>query len=303
MTASPRPFLLGPNQYGKAEIRVLKTTRDGATHHVRDLNVSVALAGDMDAVHYDGSNAGVLPTDTAKNTVFAFARRHGIESPERFGIELARHFTTTQDSLHRARIRIEEYAWERTGDTGHSFVRAGRETRLAQVTCEGGDVEVLSGLTGMTVMNTTDSEFTGYVKDAYTTLPEDRDRILATAVTAWWRHRETNGAAPGPGWDDSYMAARTHLLDAFAGTYSLSLQQTLYRMGAHVLELGDGIDEIRLSLPNKHHFRLDLTPFDLSNEAAEGAVYFAADRPYGLIEATVLRAGAAALIPADLANL
>lgn len=103
------PTILGQNQYGKAENRVVKIVRDGDTHHIKDLNVSVALSGDMDDVHYSGSNANVLPTDTTKNTVFAFAKEHGIESAEQFGIHLARHFVSSQEPIHRARIRIEEY--------------------------------------------------------------------------------------------------------------------------------------------------------------------------------------------------
>jgi urate oxidase len=111
MTATSRPartVLLGQNQYGKAENRVVKITREGDTHHIKDLNVSVALSGDMDDVHYSGSNANVLPTDTTKNTVFAFAKEHGIESAEQFGIHLAEHFVANRVPIHRGRILIEE---------------------------------------------------------------------------------------------------------------------------------------------------------------------------------------------------
>jgi urate oxidase len=48
-------------------------------------------------------------------------------------------------------------------------------------------------------------------------------------------------------------------------------------------------------MPNKHHFAVDLMPFGLEND---NAVFYAADRPYGLIEGTVLRDDAA---PADQA--
>ncbi|MDT0305762.1 urate oxidase [Streptomyces sp. DSM 44917] len=303
---------LGQNQYGKAEVRVVRVLRDGATHHVRDLNVSVALSGAMEDVHRSGSNAAVLTTDTAKNTVFAFAREHGIASPEAFAALLARHFVASQPTIHRARIRVQEYAWDRIptpGEGAHSFVRAGRETRTAQITHDAtGDApewETLSGVTGLTVMNTTDSEFHGYLRDRYTTLPETRDRILATDVTAVWRHGAATppDADPAADWDAAWASARDHVLGAFARTYSYSLQQTLFRMGSQVIENLPGVDEIRLSLPNKHHFVVDLEPFGMKNEGPDGAVYFAADRPYGLIEATVLREGAPARIPADLTNL
>ncbi|MBP5870765.1 urate oxidase [Streptomyces scabiei] len=300
------PTILGQNQYGKAENRVVKITRDGATHHIKDLNVSVSLSGDMAEVHLSGSNANVLPTDTTKNTVYAFAKEHGIESAEQFGIHLARHFVTSQPAIHRARIRVEEYAWERIehgGEGAHSFVRRGQETRLAQITYDGSSWEVVSGLKDLTVMNSTDSEFWGYVKDAYTTLPEAHDRILATEVSGRWRFNWTDDAQEMPDWDTSYEQTKQHLLRAFAETYSLSLQQTLYRMGSRIIEHRDEIDEVRFSLPNKHHFLVDLKPFGLDNATEDGAVYVAADRPYGLIEATVLRDGREARIPTDLTNL
>ncbi|MFK4152201.1 factor-independent urate hydroxylase [Streptomyces fungicidicus] len=300
------PTTLGQNQYGKAENRVVRITRDGATHHIKDLNVSVALSGDMEEVHYSGSNASVLPTDTTKNTVYAFAKEHGIESAEQFGIHLARHFVTSQEPIRRARIRIEEYGWERIGTPGegeHSFVRKGQETRLAQITFDGEEWEVVSGLKDLTVMNSTDSEFRGFVKDGYTTLQETRDRVLATSVSGRWRFNWTGDGQRTPDWETSYEETRKHLLQAFAETYSRSLQQTMYHMGARIIDHRDEIDEVRFSLPNSHHFLVDLEPFGLKNDTADGAVYFASDRPYGLIEATILRDGCEARIPVDLTNL
>ncbi|MGW1976416.1 factor-independent urate hydroxylase [Streptomyces sp. NPDC001889] len=294
------PTILGQNQYGKAGVRVVRVIREGAVHHIKDLTVSVTLAGEFDEAHYSGSNSGLLPTDTTKNTVYAFAKERGIASAEEFGIELARHFVTSQPAVHRAGIRIEEHGWSRVenspgdGGTGHSFVRTGRETRVSRIGYDGERWQVVSGLDGLTVLNSTDSEFSGYVKDRYTTLQEAYDRILATDVRARWRYSWASDATRAPDWDTSYGQARANLLRAFAETYSLSLQQTLYRMGASVIE-GDGeLDEIRLSLPNNHHFLVDLTPFGLTNDHE---VYLAADRPHGLIEATVLRDGAPSLIP------
>ncbi|MGK5692189.1 factor-independent urate hydroxylase [Streptomyces sp. URMC 128] len=305
------PTILGQNQYGKAENRVVKITRDGATHHIKDLNVSVSLSGDMEEVHLSGSNANVLPTDTTKNTVYAFAKEHGIASAEQFGIHLARHFVTSQEPIHRARIRIEEYAWERIAasddsrlisadEVKHSFVRKGQEVRLTQITYDGSSWEVISGLKDLVVMNSTDSEFWGYVKDKYTTLKEAYDRILATQVSSRWRFNWTDDDQRMPDWDNSYEQTKKHMLQAFAETYSLSLQQTLYQMGARIIGNRGEIDEVRFSLPNKHHFLVDLEPFGLEND---NEVYFAADRPYGLIEATILRDGCEAKIPVDLTNL
>jgi urate oxidase len=302
--------VLGQNQYGKAETRVVRVHRDGTRHEIKDLNVSVALSGDLDDVHLTGSNANCLPTDTTKNTVYAFAKEHGIESAEAFGILLARHFVDANEPIHRARLRIEEYSWDRiptpddsaprperrsTGseEVGHSFVRNGGEIRTAQITYDGSGFQVISGLKELTVMNSTDSEFWGYIKDKYTTLKEAYDRILATEVTARWAH-SWSGEETQPDWEHSYTHVRRHLLEAFAETYSYSLQQTLHAMGSRVLNNRPEVDEVRLELPNRHHFLVDLEPFGLKNT---NEVYFAADRPYGLIEGTVHREGVVPVIP------
>ncbi len=201
MTATPpvSSARLGQNQYGKAETRVVRVVREGAVHHLTDLNVSVALSGAMDEAHLSGSNAGLLTTDAVKNTVYAFARSHGVASPEAFGIHLARHFTTGRPSIHRARVRIESYGWRRITEpaTGHSFVRDGQEVRTAEVGYDGAAWQVLGGLTGLTVLNSTDSEFRGFAKDEYTTLAETADRVLATDVNARWRYG-WNGSGDAP---------------------------------------------------------------------------------------------------------
>ncbi|HEX2134266.1 MAG TPA: urate oxidase [Actinophytocola sp.] len=277
------PIRLGANQYGKAETRLVRVDRDPDRHGITDLNVSTALAGDLDATHLTGDNSGVLPTDTQKNTVYAFAR-DGVGEPEEFGLRLARHFVHTTPTITRARVHLEQYRWERITVDGepahHSFARAAG-IRTATVTYDGTTARVVSGVEDLTVLNTTDSEFHGFHRDRYTTLPETTDRILATAVSARWRH----ATAESP-WAESFRQARAHLLEAFADTHSRSLQQTLHAMGERVLRHRDELVEVRLALPNKHHFLVDLEPFGLDNP---GEVFFAADRPYGLIEGTVVR--------------
>lgn len=276
-------IVLGANQYGKAEIRLLHVSRYDSAHVISDLNVSVTLSGELTATHLSGDNSAVLTTDAQKNTVFAFAKEHGVDQIEDFALLLARHFVASQAAICFARVTVEQYPWERLG--AHSFCRSGREVRTAAVSHDGRDTWVVSGLHNLTVLNSAGSEFWGFARDRYTTLAETTDRILATAVTARWRHASTEESA-GLGWADSYSAARGLLLEAFADTHSYSLQQTLFAMGKRVLDGRPEIAEIRLVLPNKHHFEVDMSPFGLDNA---GEVFYAADRPYGLIEGTVTR--------------
>jgi urate oxidase len=277
---------LGANRYGKAECRVVRVVRDAGTHHLHDLTVSVALAGDLAATHLHGDNAAVLPTDSQKNTVYAFAA-DGIGEIEQYGLRLAHHFVDTQASIVWARVSIMEHPWQRLGP--HSFQRTGTGTRVAVVTVAGRHAWVVSGVSDLVLLNTTDSAFVGFVRDPYTTLPEAEDRILATAVTARWRHAQPSS----PDWAAAHVATRDLLVRSFVDTYSWALQQTLFAMGQRVLEHRPELVEVRLSLPNRHHVAVDLAPFGRDNA---NEVFRAEDRPYGLIQGVVHRDG---VPPAD----
>lgn len=284
------PHVLGHNQYGKAETRVVRVYRDRDPHELVDFDVSVSLVGDFAAIHVDGDNAACLTTDAMRNTVNAYAKEHGdaARQPESFGLALARHFVDDVPQVERARVTLEAYPWVRLSRSGspspHAFARAGGPVRTASVTCRDGAAWVVSGLRDLVLLKTTDSEFRDFYRERYTTLAPTTDRVMATSVTAQWWHMDQVEA-----WDEAHDAARGALCDAFAGSYSRSLQQTLYEMGGAVLDAAPGVAEVRLSLPNKHHLVVDLQPFGLDNP---NEVFYASDRPYGLIEGTVRREGA-----------
>jgi urate oxidase len=282
-------IVLGPNQYGKAETRVVRISRDGSRHEIRDLNVSTSLRGDFADAHIRGDQAHVLPTDSQKNTCFAYAIEKGGGQIEDYALALARHFVGDIESVREARIEVEEYRWERASVAGaahpHTFIRAGQDVRTTSVAVRGEgpgqQAWVVSGLKDLVLLKSTGSEFSGFLKDPYTTLPETRDRIMATSLTARWRYR-TDSAD----WAGVHARTRQLMIERFAEVHSLALQQTLWEMGRAVLAAQPDVAEIRLSAPNKHHFLADLAPFGLENP---GEVFYAADRPYGVIQCSVIR--------------
>ena len=288
---------LGDNQYGKAETHVVRVTKGGpkgSVHDIKDMTVSVMLAGDFAATHLTGDNSKVVPTDSQKNAVFALAKDSPLGEIEDFALRLAHQFVRDHASVQRARVSIQEQPWARITAGGkphpHAFERSGSEKRLTSVTCTRDSEWVVSGVTELTLLKTTGSEFWGYPKDRYTTLPETQDRVLATAVDARWRY-----ASPGVDWAAAHAETRRLIVETFATKHSLSLQQTLFAIGEAVLEARPEIAEIRFVMPNKHHFVVDLQPFGLDND---NEVFYASDRPYGLIEGSVTRDGAE---PADQA--
>ena len=102
--------------------------------------------------------------------------------------------------------------------------------------------------------------------------------MMATSVTAQWLHTDHD-----IDWGTSYDRVLATLSGVFAGHHSLALQQTMYAMGENMINEQPEIAEVRFSLPNKHHFVIDLSPFGVENQ---NEVFHADDRPYGYIEGT-----------------
>jgi urate oxidase len=282
-------YELGASRYGKSRIRLVTVRRGPERHDLRDMTVAVALEGDFDAVHTAGDNAGVIATDTMKNTVYAFARDRLTASPEAFGLELARHFAG-YPVVERATVDIAEHGWSRVTADGaqaaDAFVRSGELTRLATIGVDrSGAAEVQAGVDDLTVMKTTKSAFKGFDRDRFTTLADTDDRLMATKVRATWGYgyQAIDG---GLDFDTAWERARATLLQSFAEHFSPSVQASIWIMGTRMLDAEGSIDWVRMVLPNLHHWTVDLTPFGLDNP---GEVFVSTTEPHGLIDATIHR--------------
>jgi urate oxidase len=275
---------LGANRYGKAAIHLVRVSRDPAGHRVRDVTVAVALEGDFTSAHTDGDNSQVITTDTMKNTAYAFAKDRLGGSIEAYGRALAEHFLAFVQ-VDRATVNVREHAWLPIDVAGtrarDAFVRGGEGTRVATVSATPGGTTVQAGVEDLVVMKTTRSAFSGFPRDRYTTLPETDDRLMATRITAIWRY-----GSPDLDADLTFDAVRSTLLEVFADHDSPSVQASIWIMAREILGRHEEVDEIRMVLPNLHHWLVDLTPFGLTND---GEVYVSTTEPHGLIEATVRR--------------
>ena len=274
--------VLGTNNYGKSEVRLVKVDRGADRHELHDLTVDIALSGDFEAAHLRGDNAGLLATDTMRNTVYALARQHPVDAPESFAALLVRHFLEAGPSVTRARVHIVEHPWKRLGSHPHAFERASGGQRVATVTGDARDLAVEAGIDDLLVLKTTGSGWEGYLHEQYTSLKETSDRIMATVMTARWTYRDAE-LDFGRVWE----SVRATVLETFGDHYSPSVQFTLHRMGEAVLGAHPEVEQIHFSLPNKHHLLYDLSRFGLDNP---NEIFHATSEPYGLIEGTVERA-------------
>ena len=274
---------LAENNYGEARVRLLRVAKQEGRHDIRELTLGIRFEGDFEGAHTKGDNRKILPTDTMKNTVYALARQHSIETVEAFGLHLIEHFLTYNPQVSRVIIEASESIWVRIPHGGKphasAFMRAGDEERTALLNGTRESTTVRAGIDNLTVLKTADAAFEDFKKDPFTTLEEDRDRILSTVIRASWLYSDED-AEFGPLWH----SARQMLLDAFVEHASQSLQHTLYAMGETVLNNFDNVSEIHLSLPSKLFQLVDLAPLGMDNP---GNVYLPADEPYALIEATL----------------
>jgi urate oxidase len=276
---------LGQNNYGKSRVRLMQVTSANEGRNLKDISVDIQLAGDFDSAHTQGDNSKILPTDTMKNTVYVLAKQARVGPIEEFALRLATHFLKHNPQVSDARIAISENLWSRIVSRGalhpRAFEAGTRERRITTVYANRQGASVNSGIEDLLVLKAGDSAFTGYVKDALTTLPETRDRILATSVTANWRYRagELNV-------DELWYKIRDTIVSTFADHQSESVQHTLYAMGEAVLQRFADVESIHFALPNKHCLLVNLAPFGLENH---NEIFVPVDEPHGLIEGTVTR--------------
>jgi urate oxidase len=284
------PHKVWTQSYGKSRVRLTKVFRDGPVHELAELSVDVELDGDFELAYTAGDNSRVIPTDTMKNTVYAFARELDVRELETFAWTLGSHFVESFNHVAQAMVKITETPWQRLEGEGQPHPHAFLGTSTERHTCQAlinrtGDAEpegtIECGLEGLVLLKTTQSGFSGFLRDDFTTLRDTDDRILATAITAEWSYNDSPDD-----WRRIRRRIREILIREFGARYSPSVQSTLYEMGSAVLDAEAVVEEISLSMPNLHRLLVDLSPFELDNP---NVLFTPTDEPHGSISASVCR--------------
>ena len=273
------------HQYGKAHVRVMKVTRNGVQHSLKELDVEVGLSGDFDASYTKADNRLVVATDSMKNMVNVFAKKHLGAENEAFGVVLAEHFLKTYSQVERVEISLSERCWSRISAGGkphaHSFTEKSPAKPFARIVCTTKETLVESGIEDLLILKTTGSGFENFLRDEFTTLPETSDRIFATKLKATWTYTKK---------PKSYSATNEKILGTmlavFAKNFSPSVQVTLFQMGEAALKVAPQIAKVHLVMPNKHCLLINLSPFGLENK---NELFVPTDEPHGQIEGTIAR--------------
>jgi urate oxidase len=281
---------LHSNRYGKSRVRLMRLTKHFDHHDLDEWTVQILLTGDFDTAHTLGDNSKILPTDTMKNTVYFVARESKSTSMECYAQELIDYILTRNPQVSSAEVVIESTLWKRLTVDGKpfptAFMRGSDERQTTTVAREqNAPFTITAGLDRLTLLKTSQSAFTGYIKDALTTLPETTDRLFGTALKAEWPYTP-EGISAGIDFNKVRSHLREVMVSTFAKHDSLSVQQTLYAMAEAALDHTTLINEIYLLMPNKHNLLVDLARFGQENP---NHIFVPTDEPHGTIEATVRR--------------
>ncbi|AFL87191.1 urate oxidase [Terriglobus roseus DSM 18391] len=278
--------ILQENKYGKSGVRLVKVTRNGDVHTVREWTVRVLLEGDFQTAHTVGDNSKILPTDTMKNTVYSRAKESNATSMEEFAAELIDFLLGRNAQVSAVEVHIEQVMWKRLTVDGelhpHSFMRGSDELQTTTVRrAKSGETSLVSGLHNMIVLKTTKSSFEGYIKDDLTTLKEAADRLFETSVTASWLY-----AGDVANYNVTRTSIRESMLKTFATHDSKSVQQTLFAMAEDALAAVPELLEMTLTMPNIHNILVDLKSFAQENA---NEIFMPISDPSGYIHARVTR--------------
>lgn len=276
---------LAENHYGESHVRVLRVARQQGRHDVRDLSLSFRLEGAFEAAHAQGDNRKILPGDTLKNTVYALARQHSMETAEEFSLHLIEHFLTYNQQVSRVIIEAAENIWTRVPHGGKphpsTFERSGEEKRICLLNGTREGTSIRAGIENLLMLKTADVSFDHFLLDPYTTLQSEQNRVLATVLSADWLY-----AGEEVEFATLWQGVRQLLLETFAEHTSKSLQHTLYVLGEGVLKNFEQLQEIHLTLSESHFHLVDLVPLGMDNP---GTVYLPLDEPEGVAAATLTR--------------
>lgn len=291
-------------RHGKSRVRVGRIWREpNGRHHFVEWNVSISLLSDCRPAYTRADNSDIVATDTMKNTVYVKAKEcQQPLSVEDFAILLGKHFTSFYPQVTAAIVNIVEKPWERIHIDGHPHnhgFKLGSEKHSTEVTVKrSGGLQVISGIEGLAVLKTTQSGFEGFIRDKYTILPETRERMFATEVTASWRYSyESLASIPSKQlyFKEKYLDVKKVIIDTFfgpakRGVYSPSVQSTLYDMAKAVLARVPDVSSIQLKMPNIHFLPVNLSSKDNPVIVKfEDDVYLPMDEPHGSIQASLSR--------------
>ena len=265
--------------YGKGDVIVYRLNRGGQTpagrpYFVMEL-VKMLVYGDAFWPTYtSGDNTGLIATDSMKNFIQRETVHYTGSDLENYCHFLAMRFLETYPQVEGIQLSAVAIPYAPIAEGGPSFAPAGPERATARIELDrSGTVEVASGIQGFRLLRLGGSAFHGFVRDLYTTLPDNTNRPLHMWLDLEWCYTEPEAAFNGGAITAS---ARGIVFDVFRCFESGSIQQVIYQIGTKLLSDIPAIAEVHLEANNR-------TWDTVVERGEEMGIYTDSRPPYGCL--------------------
>lgn len=293
-------------EYGKQNVRFVKVFKhSNGQQSLVEYYVTVLLSGSRFIASYtDADNSDIIATDTVKNIIYVVANNSkALPSAEKFSAELAEFFLNKYPGhVQRVNVLIEQQTWDRQSFNGqlhpNSFIGNNGEKHTSEViavreTPQSATLfKITSKLDDLVVLKTTGSSFKNFYSDEYRTLADADDRIMSTIVTMEWKYSNLHNTASvyEVNFDEIRVAAKQYVLEEFSNKPSPSVQATLYDAANRIINDYKPVENVFISLPNRHYIAADLPVFKNIGQCKNVKdLYIPIAHPSGLIKGSVKR--------------
>jgi urate oxidase / 2-oxo-4-hydroxy-4-carboxy-5-ureidoimidazoline decarboxylase len=279
--------------------RIPESNFSGRTNIVFGINAKVSVGGkDFLSSFTEGDNSVVVATDSMKNFIQRHLASYQGCTIEGFLSYVAKSFLEKYSQMETVKIVGEELPFEAatalspdgTKQSDLVFKRSLNETAqsmVEMVRAENGTMITnhSSSVKKLQLIKVRGNSFVGFVRDEFTTLPEDNNRPLFVYLNISWKYenvKDSYGENPA-----LYVASeqvRDIATSVFHETETPSIQNLIYLIGCRILERFPQLAEITFESQN-HTWEtvVDYIPDTISK------VYTEPRPPYGFQVFSVLR--------------
>jgi urate oxidase len=301
--------------YGKSDVATYRTyaapltgitpvpesSFNGRSNALLAASIEVQVLGTVFMSAYtEGDNRLVVATDTMKNFIHRESLAFTGATLEEWLEFIGRRFLDTYPHMERLRVRGTEIPFEPAlvpaADGGFMesevlFERQHGDRSTAQLELDrtGNGVEVMdlsAGRIGLQMMKVTGSSFADFARDAYTTLPERKDRPLYIHLDVGWKY---DAPATALAADHGRYVAGEQVADLVGAVFhrfvSLSIQHLIHEIGQAMLDRWSQLAEVSFEAQNR---LWDLAEMSTTDERVR--VYTDPRPPFGRL-GLVLRRG------------
>ncbi len=279
--------------------KIPESTFTGRENIIFGTKVKVAIGGKAFIPSFvEGDNSLVVATDSMKNFIQRHLGTYNGSTLEGFAAYVSEAFLNKYSYIEHVSILAEDIPFETVTECNEDvlqvsdvvFKQSRNERSRASVemvrTESGIEIqEQSSSILDMQLIKVKGNSFVGFVRDEYTTLPEDSNRPLFIYLNLHWVYQEQEdalGTTP-----EKYVPAEQIIDIATSVFHSLetpSIQNLIYEIGRTILKRFPQL--LQVTFESQNH---TWDPVVESIPGSEGKVYTEPRPPYGFQVFTVTR--------------